>query len=739
MMVNIFKRYICIKQYDTTDCAAACLASIAKYYGLNYPVSKIREAAGTDKQGTNAYGVIKAAKKLGFTAKGVKANQSQDLFGKFQLPAIANVIVDQKLLHYVVIYKITNKKIIVADPGPGTIVKYSVEEFLKVWTGILIILVPDVQFIKGNKSESHLTRFFRLMLHQKKLLVNIFLASVIYTVLGILGSFYFKFLLDDIVPNNLMKTLHIISIGIILLYVFKTLLSAIRTYFSLYLSQKLDIYLILGYYQHVLELPLNFFGTRKVGEIISRFMDASKIRDAISGTTLTVMTDVLMAIAGGMILYTQSTFLFGITVIIAILYGTVVFGFNKPIKTINEKQMENNAQLTSYLVESLNGIETLKAFNAEGKASVRTENDFIKLLKNIFTGGSINNFSGSIISLIASVGGVIILWAGAYEVLQGRMTLGQLLTFNALLAYFLEPIKNIINLQPTIQTALVAASRLGEILDLELEKSQDEDKKIKPSTLQGVIEFRNIDFRYGTRQLVLKDISLKIAPGEKIAFVGESGSGKTTLVKLLLNFYEYEHGEILINGYNIKDITIEKLRERIAYIAQEVFLFSGTISENLCLGIENSPIEEVIEIAKQTKAHDFINELPLRYNTYLEENGANLSGGQRQRLAITRAMLKKPDILIMDEATSNLDSITEKAIERTITEVTQGITTLIIAHRLSTIKRCDRICVIDKGQIVEIGTHKELIRYKGVYYNLWKEQLPDSPDQEADKEVEVAV
>jgi ABC-type bacteriocin/lantibiotic exporter with double-glycine peptidase domain len=355
-------------------------------------------------------------------------------------------------------------------------------------------------------------------------------------------------------------------------------------------------------------------------------------------------------------------------------------------------------------------------------------------LKSVFKGSWINNLESSLTGFVASVGGIVILWVGAYSVIKGDMSVGQLLAFNALLAYFLDPIKNLINLQPMMQTAIVASDRLGEILDLELEKSESEDKKIAPKTLKGLIEFKDLDFRYGTRQLVLKNINLKINSGEKIAFVGESGSGKTTLVKLLLNLYKWEKGEILINGYNVKDINMNYLREHIAYISQDIFLFSGTIYENLTLGIENPDMETVIESAKMAKAHDFINEMPLRYETMLEENGSNLSGGQKQRLAITRALLKKPDILIMDEATSNLDSITEKAIEHTINEHTQGITTLIIAHRLSTIMRCDKIYVMDRGEFVESGTHHELMQKKSLYYELWKEQLPETNEKELKKE-----
>ena len=560
----LLKKYHCIKQYDITDCAAACLATISKQYGLKIPITKIREVAGTDKQGTNAYGLIKAAEQLGFTAKAVRGNQ-EAFFSEFLLPAIAHVVVDGSLLHYVVIHKITKNQVVVADPGKG-IVKYTPEEFLK--SGQVCLFSCTISTIQKERNKGIFSRFFGLLIPQKKLIINIFLASLIYTILGILGSFYFKFMMDDILPNNLMKTLHIVSVGIILLSIFKLLLNAFRSHLLLYLSQKLDISLILGYYNHVLQLPMNFFGTRKVGEIISRFMDASKVREAISGATLTIMIDTLMAIAGGIILYSQSSFLFAIAFIMVIAYAIIVFSFNKPIRKINRVQMENNAQLTSYLVESLNGIETVKTFNAERKANIETEKKFVKLLKSIFKGGWINNLENSLTGFVASVGGIVILWVGAYSVIKGDMSVGQLLAFNALLAYFLDPIKNLINLQPMMQTAIVASDRLGEILDLELEKSEAEDKKIAPKTLKGLIEFKDLDFRYGTRQLVLKNINLKINSGEKIAFVGESGSGKTTLVKLLLNLYKWEKGEILINGYNVKDINMNYLRERIAYISR---------------------------------------------------------------------------------------------------------------------------------------------------------------------------
>lgn len=724
-------KYYCIKQHDITDCGAACLATICKQNGYKIGITKIREVAGTDKQGTNAYGVIKAAETLGFSAKGVKGNK-EAFFSEFPLPCIAHVIVDGSLLHYVVIHKITKKQVIIADPGVG-IVKLTPEEFFGEvhedgkspkyqWSGVLVLLVKNETFKKGDETKGLFSRFFHLLIPQKKLLLHIFVASLIYTILGILGAFYFKELLDNVLPNGLKKTLMTLSIGVILLNVFKVLLNAFRSHLLLYLSQKLDIALLLGYYRHVLELPMNFFGTRKVGEIISRFNDAGKVRDAISGATLTIMIDTFMALAGAIILYMQNSKMFGITLIIVVLYIVIVISFNKWYERLNRKQMEDNASLTSYMVESLNGIQTIKAYNAERKANRETEIKFVKLLKSVFNLAWVSNLQGSLKVFVELVGGIVILWVGGVSVINGEMTIGALIVFNSLLAYFLDPVKNLINLQPEMQTAIVAADRLGEILDLEAEKSELEYKKMSPSSLAGDIEIKNLDFRYGTRRLVLEDINITIKKGQKVAFVGESGSGKTTLSKLLLNLYASEKGEIIINGNNIRDIQLECLREKIAYIPQETFLFSGTIFENLTLGMDDATLDDIIDASKMAQAHDFINELPLRYETLLEENGTNLSGGQRQRLAIARAMLKKPDILILDEATSNLDSITERALDRTINEFSKDMTTIFIAHRLSTIKNCDVIFVMEKGKIIESGTHRELTAMGGKYTQLVKQQ-----------------
>lgn len=718
MLKHLFKRYICIRQYDITDCGAACLSSIARYYGLKISLTKIREMAGTDTQGVNAYGLISAAKKLGFCAKGFKASK-EELLTDFKLPTIANVLVDDKLTHFVVIYSIKNNTIIAADPDKG-IVKYTLDEFCSIWTGGLILLEPDENFQKGNHTQSMLLKFACLLKPLKHTLLGIFAASLIYTALGLLGSFYIKYLFDDLIKFEKLAALNRVSMGFVAIFVIQILLNLYRNVLLTKLSISIDKTIMMEYYSYVLKLPMNFFNSRKVGEIISRFLDASKIREAISGATLTIMIDTLMAFAGGIILYLQNPFLFLIAVIVILSYGIIVTCFNVPIKNANRKIMEDNAQLASSLVETIEGVETVKSFCAEEQTVKNTGKKLEKLMVSSFKEAMLQLNLSSLTGFIAGLGGIVILWAGAYSVIKGNMSSGQLLAFNALLAYFLSPVKNLIDLQPLIQTAIVASNRLGEILELSTEKDLKIDTANSPDSLKGDIEFKNVDFRYGTRKLVLKGIDMTIPQGKKIALVGESGSGKTTLVRLLMDFYIPEKGDILISGHNIRAIKLDVIRKRIAFVSQDVFIFSGTVTENLCLGLENVNEHEIVNACKIAKAHDFIEELPQKYDTFLHESGANLSEGQKQRLAIARALLKKPDILILDEATSNLDTITENYIQSTLNVFSADITVFIIAHRLSTISSCDRIYVLDKGEIAESGTHAELLAHKGCYYKMWQ-------------------
>ncbi|MBQ3491488.1 MAG: peptidase domain-containing ABC transporter, partial [Oscillospiraceae bacterium] len=503
------------------------------------------------------------------------------------------------------------------------------------------------------------------------------------------------------------------------LYILQALIQFLRGYLISLVSKKIDIRLMIPYYDHIIDLPMSAVNTRKTGEYLSRFSDADAVREAVSGATLTLILDSFMVIACGIILFLENAILFYISLVVIFLYAVIVFCYKKPLENINRDVMENNARVQSYLKESIDGIETVKANHIERITKTKNNAKFNRLINSVFKNSIISISQDSLCDLIELVGTIIILWVGFGMVLANKVTIGSLITFYALLAYFTEPIKNLIGLQPMMQTAVIAAERLNDILDIPSEeKSATQNSDI---TFDN-ITFSNVDFRYGNHELILKNVSFEINKGEKIAIVGESGCGKTTLAKLLLKFYQAEKGEVLVDGKELSLVPTNRIRNDISYIDQNTFLFSDTVKNNLTFGNEKLNHNQIKNACNAAKAEEFIQELPFGYDTFLDENGKNLSGGQRQRLAIARALLRKPKLIIFDEATSNLDTITESAIKDTIFDLNKELTCIIIAHRLSTIKNCDKIIVMDKGCIVESGTHEQLMRLQGKYFELYNRQ-----------------
>ncbi|HOV25804.1 MAG TPA: peptidase domain-containing ABC transporter [Pseudobacteroides sp.] len=714
-------RYPVVKQHDITDCGAACLASIVKYHGGNISIARLREYSGTGRDGTTGYGIVKALEKLGFSAKGLKTDADELKNEKF--PCIAHVISEQagkKLEHYVVVYNIKNNIITYMDPAKG-IVKDKLSLFKDIYTGRILSFKPGENLnIKAENNKALFELIKSIVKVLKIPLLLIVLISFAFTGLGILSTYYMKYLFDTVVGQGMYNELTYVSLFFISILIIQLLLGLLRSLMVTKLALKIDKELMLTYFRHVLRLPMSFFISRKDGEIISRFMDASKIREAISGITLTLSIDTVIAIAGGFILFLANRFLFCITLLILVLYAITVLCFVRPLRNINTLQMESNAVLTSHLVESLNGVETLKSFNALKRTDMVADTNFDDLIKKVYKGSILYSALTSITSAINGLGTIVILWFGIIEISAGKMSTGDLLAFNALLQYFLTPVRNLIDLSSEIQTAVAASNRLGEILDIECEKYDDSKRNIVPESLSGDLIIDNITFRYGYKRPVIENLSLHINAGEKIAIVGSSGSGKTTLARLIMNYYLPEKGSITIGGNNISNIPLELIRKKIAFISQDIFLLSGTIKENIALGNPDATMDEVIEASKQANCHEFIEKLPLKYETHIEENGSNLSGGQKQRIAIARAFLMHPDILIMDEATSNLDAKTEEAISNTLDLFDGNVTRIIIAHRLSTIKRCQKIFVLDSGKICESGSHDELMANKGHYASMFE-------------------
>lgn len=710
-----------IKQRDITDCGAACIASVAANYNLKLPVSRIRQIAGTDKKGTNVLGLIKAAEKLGFTAKGVKGGL--DALPKIPLPAIAHIIVNKVLAHYVVIYSVKKDKIEYMDPSDGQLHKIKIMEFGEMWTGVLVLLIPNEKFIAKNDTISNLSRFIYLLKPHKSILTQSLFGAIIYTILGLSTAIYIQKITDNVLVNGNTKLLNLLSLGMIIILIFQIFIGAAKSIFMLKTGQKIDAQLILGYYKHLLKLPQQFFDTMRVGEIVSRINDAVKIRAFINDTVISLIVNIFIVFFSFSLMFIYSWKLAIIMTAVIPLYAIIYFITNKLNKKRERKLMENAAELESQLIESLNSVKTIKQFGIEEFANIKTETRFIKLLRTIYKSGINSLFTGTSTEFLSRIFTIILLWTGSYFVIDQEITPGELLSFYAIIGYFTSPVAGLIGMNKVIQNALIAADRLFEIMDLERES--EENKIDLKKELIGDIVFKNIVFSYGTRVDVFDDFNLRLRKGELTAIIGESGSGKTTLASLLLKLYPLTDGKIIIGDHNIDYFTNNSLRQIISSVPQQLNLFAGNVTENIALGEFHPDMESILEICKTLGMMNFIEKLPAGFNTYIGENGATLSGGQKQRLAIARALYKKPEILILDEATSSLDSESESYVQQCIQKLKKdGKTILIIAHRLSTIINADKIVLLEGGKLIEEGNHQELYEKKAKYYELWQKQFP---------------
>jgi ATP-binding cassette subfamily B protein len=718
----MFKSYVCVKQHDITDCGAACLATVARTHRLRIPITAIRQFAGTDRRGTNVLGMVEAAQHLGFEAKGVKGDM--EALARIPLPCIAHVVAGD-LHHFVVIHKVTGKEVIVADPASG-VVKYKRDDFAAIWTGVIVLLTPSATFRVGDRTVGVCRRFARLLEPHDFLLAETFLASLFLMMLGLGASIYIQLLVDRVLPEKDWTTLRWLSLGLVGVMVCRAAIGAIRGTLLAHIGQKVDVSLMLEYYRHVMRLPMQFFDTRQTGEIISRLGDAIKIREVISGATLMLLVDAATMIAAFGILCFYSLKLALLSLAILPVLGLLVLVINRPLKRAQRETMEAAEGLQSYLVESIAGSATLKALCAEDAAGFKTEKKIVGLLRSLLRAMMWGVSSAAAGELITGVGMVTVLWSAGAMVIRGEMSAGEMIAFYSILLFTLQPMLRLVTVNQQVQDAVVAADRLGEVLDLESETNGEQNKIVRADCLSGEIVFIGVSFRYGTRAPVLHDITLRIPPRSTVALVGESGSGKTTFAKMLLRYYEPIEGRIEADGYDLRDLRLDMLRSQIGYVDQDVFLFSGTIEENLRLGNPYATPEVIIGAVKAAGMEQFVSGLPNRYQTYIGERGLALSGGQRQRLAIARALVGDPRILIFDEATSNLDSQTEGAIHQLIEKLKPHKTIVIIAHRLSTVLNADQIVVMDRGRIVEQGTHQQLLLARGRYHGLWSAQFPSA-------------
>ncbi|GLU55968.1 bacteriocin cleavage/export ABC transporter [Dyadobacter frigoris] len=664
-------------------------------------------------------GLIEAAQKLGFQAKGVKG--TVESLPKIPLPAVAHVIVKGGLQHYVVLYQVNGKKITYMDPGDGKFHSKTIEEFKQLWTGVLMILLPSDEFKAGDQRIPTLNRFWALVNPHKSVMIQALFGAAVATLLGLSTSIYIQKITDHVLPTGNINLLRLLSVGMLFILLLQTVVGTIKTVFVFKTGQQIDAQLILGYYKHLLTLPQQFFDTMRVGEIISRVNDAVKIRSFINETVLDLVVNVFIVLFSFMLMFTYYWKLALIMLAIIPFYVLFYWLSNRVNKRLQRELMENSAELEAQLVESLNAAATIKRFGMESYANYKTETRFIKLIRTVSSSFMASLSVGTASGVVSQGFTIVLLWVGTSFVISNELTAGELFSFYALIGYFTGPAGKLISANRTIQDALIAADRLFEIMDLEREKTENKIELTRD--MIDDIHLEKVTFRYGTRAVIFENLNLTIKKEKITAIVGESGSGKSTLISLLQNLYPLKNGRVRIGDYDIQHLSNESLRRLVSVVPQQIHLFAATVLENVALGEFEPDVKKILHYARKLGIHEFIEELPNGYATELTENGNNLSGGQRQRLAILRALYREPEIIIFDEATSSLDTISEQYVQDTIRSLCAlGRTVVLIAHRLSTIRDADEIIVVHKGKVIEQGTHEELLLQNGQYQVLWKQQ-----------------
>ena len=683
-------RRLLIRQHDLSDCGPACLASVCSYYKKHVAVSRIRQWAKTDRNGTTLLGVVEAATTLGFDAKGVRAVAIEVI----TLPAIVHVIINEKISHYVVLVQITDRAAIIMDPAEGKMKRIGRVEFSKIWTGVAVLLTPKQNFLQVKRVSSF-KKISALIIPFKGSLAWASLCAAIVSILGISISVYVREIVDVILVSKNIQLLLLASILTIVVLLIQGVVTLIKGKIVLITGKSINTSLIMSYYSKVLRLPQCFFDSMRVGEMLSRINDAVKITAFIHEVAVNMLVDVLI-VAFSIVAMLYFNWKIALLVLSVIpVYCLLYFISNRINKRWHRKIASSGAELDAFLVESLGAVTTIRHLALEKHFSDKVIVKLDDLLNNVYAASSkqLNiQVAGDLVSKITTVG---MLWLSSYYVMINVMTTGEMMLFYTLLMWFTGPLLYLVGANKTFTEASIAADRLFEIMELEIEANGW--KKIYPDNME--IEFRDVWFAYGYNDHILKGVDLSITNGMILGITGKSGSGKSTLAALLLRAYKVSAGMILINNVDICEIDRKYIAEMISVVSQKTDLFSATIRENITLGLQYDE-NRLNSICEKLGVTAFASLLTCGLDTLVTEQGNNLSGGQKQRIAIARAIYRNTPLLILDEATAAIDSLSEEKIMQTIEWYKNiGNTVIIIAHSESTLKICDNIVVLDDGVI----------------------------------------
>ncbi|MBD2163427.1 peptidase domain-containing ABC transporter [Calothrix membranacea FACHB-236] len=718
LWAQLTKRYPFFEQQSATDCGVACLVMLGRYWGKRFSINRLRELANVNRVGVSLRGLATAAESIGFASRPVKA--SLDKLAQQPLPAIAH----WEGNHYIVVYEVTKKQVIVGDPAIGQRT-LTHTQFQSGWTGYALLLQPTALFKESEEANTPFWQLFELVKPHWLVLLEVFIASVFIQLFGLITPLFTQLLLDRVIVQGSTLTLTAVGCGLVIFGLFRVALNGLRQYLLDHTANRIGVALMVGFIKHTFRLPLAFFESRYVGDIVSRVQENQKIQRFLTGEALSIILDLLTVFiyVGLMFWYSWQMALLALAIVppflILALVATPFF------RRISREVFQALAKENSYLIQSLTGIRSIRSMAIEQTVRWRWEELLNNLTKKMFGGQVIGNRMQVFSSTIETLATTGLLWFGAWLVIQNQLTIGQLVAFNMLLGNVINPFQRLTVLWNELQEVIISTERINDVLAAEPEEDLHHQPRQFLSAIRGHIRFENMSFRYHPDSdiNVLENLSFEIQPEQTVALVGRSGSGKTTLAKLILGLYPPTDGKILIDGHDVNSLALRSLRSQIGVVDQDTFLFGGTIRENISIAVPEASLAEIIAAARLAGADEFIQQLPMGYETQIGEGGGMLSGGQRQRLAIARALLGNPRLLIFDEATSHLDAESERIIQNNLNTILCGRTSLIIAHRLSTIRNADLILVLDRGLLIESGTHDELIAKKGHYYYLNQQQL----------------